>query len=41
MTGYADQPHLAREVRRLAGVPLSNLITTRLHKPRTPPCSTR
>lgn len=29
MTGYADQPHLAREVRRLAGVPLSQLITRR------------
>ncbi|MFX4291937.1 helix-turn-helix domain-containing protein [Streptomyces bohaiensis] len=24
-SGYADQPHLAREVRRLAGVPLSRL----------------
>jgi AraC-like DNA-binding protein len=25
-TGFADQPHLAREVRRLAGVPLGRLI---------------
>lgn len=25
-TGYADQPHLAREVRALAGVPLGELI---------------
>jgi AraC-like DNA-binding protein len=27
--GYADQAHLAREVRALAGVPLSQLLTTR------------
>ncbi|WP_045743231.1 helix-turn-helix domain-containing protein [Actinoplanes rectilineatus] len=28
-TGYADQPHLAREVRALAGVPLGELVGTR------------
>ncbi|HEX2773013.1 MAG TPA: helix-turn-helix transcriptional regulator [Micromonosporaceae bacterium] len=28
-TGYADQPHLAREVRRLAGAPLGVLIRQR------------
>jgi AraC-like DNA-binding protein len=27
--GYADQPHLAREVRRLAGVPLRELVRER------------
>jgi AraC-like DNA-binding protein len=27
VTGYADQAHLAREVRRLAGVPLSELVS--------------
>ncbi|MGW4886821.1 helix-turn-helix domain-containing protein [Streptomyces murinus] len=27
--GYADQPHLAREVRRLAGVPLGELLGDR------------
>jgi len=26
--GYADQPHLAREVRALAGVPLGTLLTS-------------
>ncbi|GEL19666.1 hypothetical protein [Pseudonocardia asaccharolytica] len=25
-TGYADQPHLSREVRALAGVPLGQLL---------------
>jgi transcriptional regulator GlxA family with amidase domain len=25
-TGFADQPHLAREVRALAGVPLGELV---------------
>lgn len=27
VTGYADQPHLARDVKALAGVPLGNLLT--------------
>jgi AraC-like DNA-binding protein len=27
-TGYADQPHLARDVRALAGVPLTQLLPT-------------
>jgi AraC-like DNA-binding protein len=34
--GYADQAHLAREVRAMAGVPLSELLSPRQPSPRQP-----